>query len=82
MHVVRHDAVRMDEKRANAGVFSQAGDEPRRDARVCAEATAIMEAARDEIHGSAARVAGRKPDVFAVEFSGCGHDRASLAVPR
>ena len=28
MHVVRHDAICMDEKRAKAGMFSQAGDEP------------------------------------------------------
>lgn len=77
MHVVRHDAIRMYEKRANAGVFSQAGDEPRCDARVCAEAPAIMEAERDEIHGSAVIVAGWKPDVFALEFSGGGHEGAS-----
>ena len=77
MHVVWHDAVRVDEKRANAGMFSQAGDEPGREARACAEAAAIMEAERDEIQASAAVPVGRKPDVFALEFSGCGHDRAS-----
>jgi len=69
MYVVRHDAVRVDEKRASASVFSQAGDEPGGEARVCAEAVAIMEAERDEIHAAPAITVGGKPDVLALEFS-------------
>ena len=36
MHVVRHDAICVNEERAYSGVFSQARNEPGRDVRVCA----------------------------------------------
>jgi hypothetical protein len=77
MHVVRHDAIRVDKKRANRGVFSQAGDEPRGKARICPEAATIMEAERDKIHIAAAIMIDVKPQVFAPEVSGRGHNRAT-----
>src|SRR5690242_20207136 len=73
MHMVRHDTIGVDEERTKTGMFSQTGDEPRREARVCAEAAAIIEAEGDEIHGSAAIAAGRKPNVLVLEFRQRGH---------
>ncbi len=77
MQVVRHNAVSVDEERAKAGMFMQAGDQPVSEARVCTEAAAIMEAERNEIHRAAAIPVCWKPDVLVLEFSGCGHDCAS-----
>jgi biotin synthase-like enzyme len=77
MHVVRHDAKRVDKKRANRRVFSQAGNEPRAKARICPEAATIVEAERDKIQIAAAITVGVKPEVFAPEVSGRGHNRGT-----
>jgi hypothetical protein len=57
-------------------VFSQAGDEPRGEARICPEAATIMEAERDKIQIAAAIMVGGKAEVCAPEISGRGHNRA------
>ncbi len=77
MHVVRHDAIRVDKKRAKRGVFSQAGDEPRGKAWICAEAATIMEAERDKIRIATTIMIGVEPEAFAPEVSGRGHNRAT-----
>jgi hypothetical protein len=69
MHVVWHYAIGVDKKRANRGVFSQAGDEPRGKARICPEGATIVEAERDKIQIAAAIMVGVKPEVFAPEVS-------------
>jgi len=77
MHVVWHYAIRVDKKRANRRVFSQAGNEPRGKARICPEAATIVEAERDKIRIAAAIMIDVKSEVFAPEISGRGHNRAS-----
>ena len=82
VHVVGHNAIRMDEKRAGRGVSSQAGDDPPRDAGVRAKPAAVVEAERQEIKASAAITVDGEPDVSALELGG-GHgylspERAAL----
>ena len=54
MDVIRHDAIGVDEKFVIRGVFAELVDDPLRDAWVCAEAAAILEAERDEVEMAAA----------------------------
>jgi hypothetical protein len=82
MHVVRHDAIRVDKKRANRRVFSQAGDEPRGKAWIYREALTIVEAERDKVQITPAIAAGRKPEIFALELGTYCHKSRQGSVPR
>ena len=59
---------------ARVGVFSQLFNKPSDQARIRAEAVAIMEAERDEIGAGAGIAACGKADVFAFEFGRGGHE--------
>jgi len=79
MHVVRHEAIGVNEKSAGGGIFLPATGQPRSQGRVRSEAPALMETERDEIEISAAVPRGREPDILALELSGSGHGQS---VPR
>jgi len=67
MHVVGHNAVGVDEKRASIRVFSKTNDDPGGEPRIRAEAATIRKTQRNEKKTSAAITSGREPNVFAFE---------------
>jgi len=74
MHVIRHNAVGVDEECASIRVFSKTCDDPGGQSRIRAEGATIREAKRKEEETSAAITGGREPNVFAFEGGRVCHE--------